>query len=197
VAAGYVRGKLRHDPVYRQLVERAPLPAPLLDVGCGRGQTIVLLALAQPGLAACGLDWDEPKLAVARAAARDLPHVRFASADVRDAVLPPSGTVLLLDVLHYQTPSAQDVLLARAAAAVLPGGVLFVREIDGAAGWRARLTTWQERLGCWLGVNRGAGMHVRPADELAAKLEAAGLRTTRVASAAGALANVLLEARRA
>lgn len=195
-AAGYVAGKLRHDPVFRQLAERMPLPAPIVDVGCGRGQTLVLLALAQPGLRALGLDWDDAKLASARRASAGLDGVVFERADVRTAVVPAAGTVLLLDVLHYQDPDAQDALLARAAAALAPGGVLYVRDVDADAGWRATLTVWQERLGRVLAVNRGPTLRFRGAAEVERTLVRLGLTTRRVSSGAGPLANVLIEARR-
>ena len=41
----YSRAKLRHDPVYRQLAERAPFQEPVVDLGCGRGQTELLFAV--------------------------------------------------------------------------------------------------------------------------------------------------------
>ena len=194
---GYVRGKLKADPVFRQLVERAPLPSPIIDVGCGRGQTLILLALLQPDIEALGLDWDAAKLSAARRAAAPWPALRFLSADIRTAEIPAAGAILLLDVLHYSPRSTQDAMLRRAAQALRPDGVLYVREIDATRSWRATINTWQERLGCAVHLNRGATLCFRPAAELCAVLEAEGL-TVRVGPSSGALplANVLIEARR-
>ena len=196
---GYVRGKLEMDPVFRQLVLRAPLPTPIVDVGCGRGQTLVLLALLQPTLEGVGLDWDAAKVKLAEHAAAPWPGLRFERADMREAALPAAaGTVLLLDVLHYNPRQVQDAILARAARALRPGGVLYVRELDASRSWRATLNAWQERLGRLVGLSRGATLCFRPASEIVAVLTALGLTTT-VTSSFGdlPLANVLIEARRA
>jgi len=198
-ARGYVKGKFEHDPVYRQLAERCPLAMPAVDLGCGRGQTGVLLALVQPGLRLDGVDWDEAKLASARRATGDLPGLTHERADVRAVDLAPgtAGTVLLIDVLHYHPIDEQDRLLARAAAALAPGGTLYVRDLDFEAGWRARITTALEHVGRWLRLNRGATLCFRPASALVAELERHGLAVTVHPSSEGLLfSNVLLEAHR-
>jgi uncharacterized protein (DUF2062 family)/SAM-dependent methyltransferase len=193
----YVRGKLELDPVTRQLAARAPFPPPLVDLGCGRGQTVILLALLQPGLPQLALDWDERKLASARQAVAGLDGIRVEAVDVRDAPVPRAGTILLIDVLHYNPPAVQDRMLRRAAAALVPGGVLYVREADADASWRMYVTHWQERIGGWLRMNRGATLCFRPARELMEILRAAGLQVSVVPSREGLpFSNVLIEARR-
>ena len=195
---GYVRGKLRHDPVFRQLVDARPFRSPVLDVGCGRGQTVVVLAVDDPTLEALGLDWEEAKLATARRAAADLPQVRFTRVDVREAAFPPSATIFLIDVLHYNPIATQDRILQRAARALTPGGALYIRDVDDAAGWRATINRWQERAGRLVGLNRGATLCFRPIAEVRALLESEGLAVATVPSSTGLpLANVLLVARRA
>ena len=158
---------------------------------------MILLALLQPHIEALGIDWDATKLAAARRAAAPWPAVQFTQTDIRTAEIPPAGTVLLLDVLHYNPRSTQDAMLRRAAQALRPDGVLYVREIDATRSWRAAVNTWQERLGCAVHLNRGATLCFRPAAELCAVLEAEGL-IVRVGPSSGALplANVLIEARR-
>ena len=194
-AHGYVQGKFRHDPVYRQVAARAPFVAPFVDVGCGRGQTALLLAELQPGIAGLSLDWDDAKVHLAQTLAADLPTLRFERADMRDVELPRAGTIFMLDVLHYHDIETQDSILRRAAAALDPGGTIFIRDVDAAAGWRARATRWQETVGCWLGLNRGRTLVFRPAADLARVLAAQGL-TTRIESSweQTPLANVLIEA---
>jgi SAM-dependent methyltransferase len=199
-AAGYVRGKLRGDPVFRQLVERAPFAEPLVDLGCGRGQTELLLTLLLGQLEAQGFDWDEAKVRLARqAAARSGcgAKLRFEVGDLRTLEYPPAGTVLMLDVLHYNPLAVQDDMLRRAARCLQPGGRLFVREVDAAGGLRARLNILQERVCCFFGLNRGATLCFRSADSIEAVLRDEGLFATRGASWQGTvLANVLIEARR-
>jgi uncharacterized protein (DUF2062 family)/2-polyprenyl-3-methyl-5-hydroxy-6-metoxy-1,4-benzoquinol methylase len=196
-AEGYARGKLRIDPVYRQLLERAPLPTPVLDVGTGRGQTLILLAQVQPDLVGLGFDWDLAKIELARRAAAPWPGLRFERGDVRTADIPTAGTVLLLDVLHYNPAAEQDAILRRVAAALAPGGVIYVRELDGKRSLRASINRWQERIGTAMRINRGATLCFRPAAELVAVLAGEGLVTKVVPSSGDLpLANVLIEARR-
>lgn len=196
-AEGYARGKLRIDPVFRQLLERSPFPTPVLDVGTGRGQTLILLAQAQPDLVGQGFDWDAAKIELARRAAAPWPGLRFERGDVRTADIPTAGTVLLLDVLHYNPVAEQDTILRRVAKALAPGGVIYVRELDGGRSLRASINRWQERIGTALRINRGATLCFRPAADLVAVLEREGL-VTRVVPSSGdlPLANVLIEARR-
>lgn len=199
-AFGYVRGKFNSDPAYRQLAERMPMQSPVLDVGCGRGQTLLLLALLDPKLTGVGLDWDLDKVQSARQVAKGLARLQFQSADADALSLPEEagvGTILLIDVLHYSPPNAQDALLRRAARAVRPGGSVYVRELDLDLGWRARVTQWQEKAGRALRLNRGKSLSFRRAKELVAVLESEGLEVEVVPSWGDLpLANVMLAAHR-
>ena len=156
-----VRGKLRHDPIYFSLLQLADLPRSgrLLDLGCGRGIALALLATARaqgergiypadwppaPALELHGIEVS-PRTA---AAARDGLgcHARIQTADLRTAELPAVDAILLLDVLHYLPPAHQKSLLERAIAALPSGGLLLVREADAAAGWRFAAVRVSERL---------------------------------------------------
>lgn len=198
VAFAHIRSTFKHDPVYRQLAHQQPLASPVLDIGCRYGQAALLLHRRQPELQVHGIGWDTRKLALARRAAGDTGQLTFARGDIRNEPLPQAGTILLIDVLQHHPPPIQDALLARAAAAVAPGGALFLRELDAAAGWRARLMIWQQRLGRRLRVGGGTKLYFRPVAELAAVLEGAGLAVRYVPAAAESLplASVLLRADR-
>lgn len=198
-AHGYVKSKLVADPVYRALVPRIAADARVLDVGTGRGQFAVLLAVDSAARTVTGLDWDAEKVELARRAAEGLAGVTFAAADLRtdDLAGPAVDAVLLLDVLHYLPPDAQDRILRAAAARLSAGGTLWVRDADAAAGWRFRLTALEEWLFTGLGVNRGAGLYFRPAAELCRVLETAGLEARAEPMWEGTpFANVLVTARR-
>lgn len=162
----FVQSKLESDPVYRQMATQRPFLSPVLDIGCGVGQSELLLAELQPEIDVLGLDWDPKKLKRAERAAEANPRLRFASADVREGRFPLSGTVLMFDVLHYSPIPEQDALLRRAARAVRPGGRILVRDLDNARGWRAAVTRFQERLARWVSWHRGVGLYFRPADDL-------------------------------
>jgi 2-polyprenyl-3-methyl-5-hydroxy-6-metoxy-1,4-benzoquinol methylase len=186
----WVRTKLLTDPVSKLVAEIAS--GSLLDVGTGRGQLPLLLLCLGRVSRTQGIDWDSGKIAAATTAAAGLP-ASFTRADARSSAFEPADTVLLIDLLHYFTPEEQDAILERAAVAVRPGGRIVVRDADADAGWRAWVTVLQERFLRVLHLKRGERVRIRPARELVARLEAAGL-TCRVQPAWGSLpfANVLI-----
>jgi O-methyltransferase involved in polyketide biosynthesis len=112
--------------------------------------------------------------------------------------IPPSDTVLLIDLLHYFTLDEQDAILRRAAAALRPGGRLLVREADTERGLRSRATLLEEKLFTALRFNRGERVRFRPAREIAALLGEQGLSCTiRPAWGKTPFSNVLILATRA
>lgn len=158
----FARSKLRHDPVFFALLLRGLLPARgrLLDIGCGQGILLSLLVAARefyrngawPG------DWPAPPLDLelhglerrrdrVRAACRALgTHARIELRDARDAVFPRCAVIVMLDLMLYLSEPQQDQLLARAADALDPGGLLVLREADADAGPAFALTRWSERF---------------------------------------------------
>jgi 2-polyprenyl-3-methyl-5-hydroxy-6-metoxy-1,4-benzoquinol methylase len=158
----------------------------------------LLIAELQPGIGVVGIDWDRRRIRAATAAAAGVESVSFESGDIREAEIPPSGCILMLDVLHYNPMEVQDAILDRAVAALVPGGVLLVRDLDIEGGWRARATVWQERFAGWIGLNRGAPLSFRSGRSICRYLEEAGLEVVVIGSSDGLpLANVLIEATKA
>jgi uncharacterized protein (DUF2062 family)/trans-aconitate methyltransferase len=208
----FARGKLRHDPLYFQLLRRGLLPpeGTLLDLGCGRGILFSLLRAAREpaALAAYPADWaPPPSLAfhgiegnpdiaeVAREVLAGLADIE--TADLREATLPKADAILLLDVLHYLPPADQETLLAKAAAALPPGGVLLLRDADAAAGWRFTATRLQERLSAIFRKQWRQKFYYRSAEEWKHLLEGLGLQADVQSMGMGTpYANVLLAGRR-
>jgi 2-polyprenyl-3-methyl-5-hydroxy-6-metoxy-1,4-benzoquinol methylase/uncharacterized protein (DUF2062 family) len=201
----YVRVKLITDPITKMIAdafgEAEGVLGEVLDIGCGRGQMPVVLLELGRATRARGIDWDAVKIDVARAAAKTPPPLpaEFDVGDVGDAgvALTPADTVMLIDVIHYLTIDEQDQLLDRAARAVRPGGRLLVREADTERGLRSWITLAEEKLFTLLRFNRGARVSFRPAREIVARLEAAGLRCeVRPAWGGTPFSNVLILATR-
>jgi len=143
---GYVKGKLRYDPVHQSvlaLAEEEPF-GNVLDLGCGRGQLGV--ALLEAGLASSvvGIDLQIRHLAQARHAASDLPYFVVA----QDLKLPFAAmqamTVLLIDVLYQLADDAQHAVLVAACGAAHER--IVIRTLDPDRGVRSRLTMGAERL---------------------------------------------------
>jgi SAM-dependent methyltransferase len=146
----YVRFKVRIDPVYAAVFERLRgNDEPLLDVGCGIG--ILALYLRERGFNAPirGIDHDARKIAIARIV---LPEVAFDVADAR--TIDASGTIVLLDLLHYFRAADQARILASAAKTAT---TVIVRDAVRDGSWRYRVTYAQEmfsRAVRWLRAER-------------------------------------------
>ena len=194
-AEGFVLGKLRRDPLPRFVAGAALRPARAVDVGCGWGQLSILLAL-EGAADVVGLDWDTKKIAAARRAAEGLP-VRFEEADLQADPIPDADLVLLADLLHYMPPAAQDALLARAAAAVRPGGRIWVREMVRGRGLRSLLGIASERFLAVWSWNQARTLSFRDAAALVGPIEAAGIACeVREMWGGTPYANVLVEGRK-
>ncbi len=214
----FTRGKLRHDPVYLQILKNGLLPPEgrLLDLGCGRGILLSLLVTARerfdqgvypegwappPSLELHGIETGPATAQAARAALGTLGTLGDAAtidiADLRDAELPRAQAALLLDVLHYIPAQGQEDLLARIAAVLEPGGLLLIRDADAAGGWRFAATRIQERACALARRHFRQRFHYRSAAEWATLLESAGFAVeVRPMGMGTPYANVLIAARR-
>lgn len=210
----FVRGKLRHDPVYFHLLRSGILPSQgrLLDLGCGRGILPALLVTARaqqdqgeyprgwappPRLSLHGIETNPKAVAAARQALGD--DATIAAGDLARSQLPPAACVLLLDVLHYLPATAQESLLARIATALEPGGLLLIRDADAAGGLRFFATRVQERVCALARRHWRQRFHYRTAEDWRTLLRQVGFETGGgvTAMAEGTpYSNVLIEARK-
>lgn len=208
----FVRGKLRYDPLYFNLLRRGFLPPEglLLDLGCGRGIVFSLLLAARdlhaqdlypegwappPALTFHGIEGRPKTAAAARQAFAGQAEIE--TGDLRTIELPRADAILLLDVLHYLPAADQEALLSRAAAALAPGGVLLIRDADAAAGRRFTATRIQERLSALFRRDWRQRFHYRSAGEWRDLLGRLNLTVDVQPMAMGTpYANVLLAARR-
>lgn len=210
----FVRAKLLWDPVFLSALESGVLPSggPLLDIGAGRGILLSLLVAAKRQHAAgewpenwpppphasplVGIEVREGHAAVAASALGG--EARIETVDALEHELPACRSATLLDVLHYLSREKQEQLLARATAAIAPGGTLLVREADADGGFRFQVTRASERL---MSILRGRPRQVlcyRGAREWKALLERLGFEVeTLPMSGGGLFRNVLLVGRRA
>ena len=193
-ARHFARGKLGSDPVFAEILRRGLVPdgARLLDLGCGQGCLLALLVAARDqhragrwpagwppppaGLALHGIEFLAKDVARANAALGRAGTVE--RGDLRAVPLPPGDVVVLMDVLHYLEPEAQERLLARIAQALGPGGLFLTRVGDAAAGFAAALTWVVDQA---VAFARGQGLHRfhrRTIPEWTAALERHGFAVT-------------------
>lgn len=211
----FARGKLGRDPVFRGLLERGDLPpsARVLDIGCGQGLLASLFAAVDdlhakggwpaawpaPPTGTCyvGLELMPKDVERARAAVGDLPsRPSFVCANMVDAVLPPSDTVVILDVLHYVDHAAQERVLAKVRASLAPTrGRLLLRVGDAGSRRGFAVSQWVDRIVTFVRGHRVAPTFGRPLAGWVGVLKRHGFTVHPVPMSRGTpFANVLLVA---
>jgi SAM-dependent methyltransferase len=162
----FARGKLRGDPVYRTALCGNLLQSgrTLVDVGCGQGLMLALLAEAQrqggSGALPVGCSsfpqFDrmigvEKRPRIARLARKALgPDAEILEQDAQAIATGSSSVVLFFDVLHLMSSDDQEAIIRAMAAALEPGGVILVRDADASAGWRFAAVRITNRLKAFL-----------------------------------------------
>lgn len=160
---GYVRWKVRWDPVYSGvLAALRDHEQPLLDLGCGIG--LLAFYLREHGFTApiTGIDFDERKIALARGAAAPYRDVEFRTGDAREA-LPEHRAIVILDLLHYFDAASQQQILANAARA---GDVVILRQGIRDGSWRYRFQAIVDAIGRTMRWMRAEALHYPTRDEI-------------------------------
>ena len=114
----------------------AGLPGPVLDVGCGRGEFLHLLAAR--GIPASGVEINPIAAGQCRAEGLD---VQEGDGPALLSRRPPGslGAVVALQVVEHWTPEAIFAFLREARRALAPGGLLIAETIntDSLSAWKA------------------------------------------------------------
>jgi SAM-dependent methyltransferase len=204
----FARGKLRGDPVFAALLAQGLLAGRtrVLDLGCGQGLLAAWLLAARAQSAGgawprswppapqprslLGIEINPREVERARVALGARAHIVLG--DIRHVDYAASDAIVMLDVLHYTDYAAQEAALARARAALAPGGVLLLRVADADGGARFALGKAVDRIVA-LARGRHFRLWCRPLRDWLALLERLGFRTRAIPMSAGtAFANFLL-----
>jgi len=141
----YVRGpylmrKMMHYRIricpFESLIPHVAPGASVLDVGCGAGLFLALLAGAVPGVAGVGFDSSRPAIDTALQMTEQA-KLAGLNADLRflrlDVAAPwPDGyfdVVNLVDVMHHVPRVHQKSVIQQATEKVKPGGVLLYKDM--------------------------------------------------------------------
>jgi 2-polyprenyl-3-methyl-5-hydroxy-6-metoxy-1,4-benzoquinol methylase len=121
-------------PLVPGMVERLEKGAAVLDVGCGAGRALTLMAKTYPNSSFLGKDFSEEAIATARAEAKaqGVQNVRF---EVEDAARMSDRNsydlITTFDTIHDQGDPAK--VLSNIAAALKPDGYDMMQDIDASA----------------------------------------------------------------
>lgn len=180
----HVKGRWKSCPV--AAVDGAvPRAGRVLEVGCGHGLVSSYLALSSSEREVLGCDIDTRKIAVASHASSHVrPPARVEFRESDGASLPPGpwDAIVIVDVLYLLDRDAERALVARCADALVPGGVLVLKETDVKPRYKHLIARAQEVVATKIvRITEGSTISFTPVAELVALLESCGLRVTTTA----------------
>lgn len=124
------------------VAESLPESGDFLEIGCGEG--LVLQLLASPQRSLTGIDFDARKIKLARTRLQDVPNLELiqgeALAYLQDLPSDAFDAILIVDTLSSFDPADQEKVLAESRRLIRPNGCLVLKVIDGEAGWKTRLS---------------------------------------------------------
>ena len=149
----------------------------VLDIGCGFGLFSLYYATTGPGRFVRGVDLNPRRIALARRAATrlGLDNVVYEEADARQFKGDTEvAAAYMLDIVHHVGPATVPPLLRQLHRAVMPGGMLLVKDVDTRPAPKRWFTWALDTL-----MDPRAPVRYWPSDELATALGDAGFSVRR------------------
>ena len=163
---------------YEDLAPLLPTRGTIVDLGAGEGLLAHVLVLGSPDRRVIAVDHDAARVKRIRGSATGVP-IEAVEASFTSYAMPRCEGVALVDVLHYLDAPAQEALLVRIHAALVPGGVLVMRDPDAGVRLRFLWTRLHERVFTALGITRARIGVYRSAAAWERALRAAGFASVR------------------
>ena len=143
----FVRARLFSAPL-AALAKRCP-DGTVLDVGCGHGALIALLAVDHPDRKILGIDPDERKIAWAKSGPGRLPNVSLRRATIDDLVPEMEScfdAVVVADVLYLLPVEQWGNFVAGCRRLLKPSGSLLIKEAEANGSWKHFKCIAQEQV---------------------------------------------------
>src|SRR4051794_7245378 len=142
--------RYRQEPLFARLfVHARHLLAPLgrvaaevpscgriLDVGCGHGLFVNLLAVGAPDREILGVEPSEEKLRTARRSSRGLPNVRYQRGRIDDVAERDFDAIPIVDVFSLLPDEEKLAVLRGCRELLAPNGLLLVKTNDPRPWWK-------------------------------------------------------------
>lgn len=172
---------------FEALLSRFPVEGAVLDIGCGHGLLLNLLALDQSRsrLLLQGVDHDGAKIERARRIGGA--RVDFSSRDLASFADASFDFLSIIDVLYAVKRHIWEEILGHCFRLLRPGGRLLVKEVVDRPRWKYWAIMAQETVSVRLvGLTKGDRPHIEAAETYRAAISGAGftvIEETPLASA--------------
>lgn len=131
---------------FHELISLVPPDSRILDVGCGSGFFLAILADSSRVFEAVGFDCNTKSVEIAGAVLDKVHKSAKFNVFCIDATQPwpvgPFDVVSIIDLMHHVPPDKQHSILANAAKVLKSGGILIYKDMVSRPRWRA----WANRL---------------------------------------------------
>jgi 2-polyprenyl-3-methyl-5-hydroxy-6-metoxy-1,4-benzoquinol methylase len=126
---------------FESLLAHVPASASVLDVGCGAGLLLGLIAHFDPSARGYGFDTSVDAVAAARHMAKRTEFGTRLRFDTWSATMEwPQGSydvVSMIDVLHHVPPAEHAAVIRTALSRIRPGGLLIYKDMADQPVWQA------------------------------------------------------------
>jgi len=126
---------------FHTLIQHIPQDATVMDVGCGGGLLLNLLAGADRIQRGLGFDYSPDMIRVAsKAAQKHNTDIHFCTVNANDGwPRSTANTITAIDLLHHISPKDQDDVINKLIDTVPPGGRLVYKDMAAKPHWRASI----------------------------------------------------------
>lgn len=149
----------------------------ILDIGCGFGLFTLYFASVRPERSMFGIDSNSRRIQYARESARrlGLDNAHYETENARDwSTDTPYDAIYLLDLIHHLPRNEVTPFLERVRNALVPGGLLLVKDIEDRPRWKMWFTLILDRL-----MVGGEAIHYWSEPELSELLQSIGFDVKR------------------